>query len=165
MPRVARAPAIPPPPPLPALSLVLTGKVFVVKMRRVVTPRPVSVNNLGRFCLRPFKFSTLVNKMGFICLPSYPQTADLPHPPSTPEAVFPDGHLSKQGTIHARGLFPGRSPLPTGDRPRWDLFSQTVAPSNRGPSMLGAIFPDGHLSKQGTVHAGGRFSGQSACGA
>ena len=97
MPRAARAPAIPPPPPLPALSLVLTGKVFVVsvkrgdyvqnraflivvsvKMGRVVTPRPVSVNILGRFCLRPFKFFTLVNKMGLFCLPSYPQTADLP---------------------------------------------------------------------------------------
>ena len=143
-----------------------------------MTPRPVSVNILGRFCLRPFKFSTLVNKMGFICLPSYPQTADLPgsgasmwtvpfqnRGPSTPEVFFPEGRPFQPGTVHAGGHFPGRSPFKTGDYPHQRLFSRKVAPSNRGPSTLGAIFPDGHLSKPGTVHAGGRFSGQSACGA
>jgi len=124
MPRAARAPAIPPPPPLPALSLVLTGKVFVVSVKkgRLLSPGPVSVNNIGLFCLRAFNFSTLVNKMGLFCLPSYPQTADLPgfgasmwtvpfqtRGPSTSEAIFPDGHLSNPGTIHIRGRFSGRS--------------------------------------------------------
>jgi len=63
-----------------------------------------------------------------------------------------DSHLSKQGTIHARGRFPGRSPFKTGDRPRWNLFSRTVAFSNWGPSTPEAISPDGQrLERGGTV--------------
>ena len=122
-----------------------------------MTPRPVSVNNLGRFCLRPFKFSTLVNKMGFICLPSYPQTADLPGF-GAPMWIVP--HL-KPPTIHARGRFPGRSPFKTGDHPRQRSFSRKVAPSNRGPSTLEPVFPAGRPFQPGTVHAGGHFPGWS----
>ena len=46
--------------------------------------------------------------------------------PSTLGPVFPDGHLSKLGTVHAGTCFPGRSPLPTGDRPRQRPFPRTV---------------------------------------
>ena len=85
--------------------------------------------------------------------------------PSTLESVFPEGHPLptgdlphwgpfsrtvtpfQPGTVHTRGLFPGRSP-----------------PSNRGPSTLEAIFPDGHPFQPGTVHAGGRFPGWSPSG-
>ena len=100
-------------------------------MGRVVTPRP-----------------PLVNKSGLFCLPSYPQTTDLPGL-RAPMWIVP--HL-KQPTIHARGRFPGRSPFKTGDRPHWDLFSRTVAFQNWGPSTPEAVFPDGQrLERGGTV--------------
>ena len=67
----------------------------------------------------------------------------------------------KPPTIHTGAYFPGRSPLPTRDRPHWDLFSRMVTFQNRGPSTLGPVFPDGHLSKLGTVHAGTCFPGRS----
>ena len=143
-----------------------------------MTPKPVSVNILGRFCLRPFKFSTLVNEMGLFCLPSYPQTADLPgsgaslwmvtfqtRGPSTLEGVFPDGHLSNPGTVHVRGRFSGWSPFKPEDRPRQRPFFRMVAFQTRGPSTSEAVFPDGQLSNPGTIHARGYFPGQSACGA
>ena len=85
--------------------------------------------------------------------------------PSTLGAIIPEGHPFQLGTVHTGTCFPGRSPLPTGDRPRWEPFSRTVAPSNRGPSTLGPVFPDGHLSKPGTVHSRGRFPGRSTFGA
>ena len=75
-------------------------------MGRVVTPRP-----------------PLVNKSGLFCLPSYPQTTDLPGL-RAPMWIVP--HL-KQPTIHARGRFPGRSPFKTGDRPHQRPFSRTVS--------------------------------------
>ena len=46
--------------------------------------------------------------------------------PSTPEAVFPEGHPFQPGTVHAGTCFPGRSPLPTGDRPHQRPFLRTV---------------------------------------
>ena len=57
------------PPALPELTLFtlnLTGKVSVVSVKkgRVVTPRPVSVQDLGRFCGLTFRFLTSVHKMG-----------------------------------------------------------------------------------------------------
>ena len=50
MPRVARAPAIPPPSPLPALSLVLTGKVSVVSVKkgRLRTKSGIFDSSLGK---------------------------------------------------------------------------------------------------------------------
>ena len=122
-----------------------------------MTPRPVSVNILGRFCFRPFKFSTLVNKMGFICLPSYPQTADLPGF-GAPMWIVP--HL-KPPTIHARGRFPGRSPFKTGEYPRQRPFSRTVTFQNRGPSTPEVFFPEGRPFQPGTVHAGTCFPRRS----
>ena len=82
--------------------------------------------------------------------------------PSTPEAVSPEGHPFQPGTVHTRGRFPGWSPLPTGDRPHWDLFSRTVAFQNRGPSTPEAVSPDSRLSKLATVHTGTCFPGQSS---
>ena len=118
MPRVARAPAIPPPPPLPALSLVLTGKeVYLVSVKkgRLLTPRPPTSGIWG---------------------------------------CYVDGPHLKQPTVHVRGRFPGRSLLPTGDRPRWDLFSRTVAFQNKGPSTLEAISPAGQRLERGGVVQG-----------
>ena len=46
--------------------------------------------------------------------------------PSTPEAVFPEGRLSKPGTVHAGTCFPGRSPFKTRDCPHQRPFSRTV---------------------------------------
>ena len=50
MPRVARALAIPPPSPLPALSLVLTGKVSVVSVKkgRLRTKSGIFDSSLGK---------------------------------------------------------------------------------------------------------------------
>ena len=84
-----------------------------------MTPRPVSVNNLGRFCLRPFKFSTLVNKMGLFCLPSY-------HPDHRPSGN--------------EGSYMDSPPLETTHYPRQRPFSRKVTPSNRGPSTPEAVF-------------------------
>ena len=85
----------------------------------------------------------------------------LNHRPSGIWGSYVDGHLSKLGTVHTSGRFPGRSPLPTGDHPRQRPFSRKVTPSNRGPSTLGPVFPDGHSFQPGTVHARGHFSGRS----
>jgi len=74
--------------------------------------------------------------------------------PSTLGPVFPDGHSFQPGTVHAGTCFPGRSLLPTGDRPRWDLFSRTVAFQNKGPSTLEAISPAGQRLERGGVVQG-----------
>ena len=50
----------------------------------------------------------------------------LNHRPSGIEGSYVDSPPLKPLTIHAGTCFPGRSPLPTGDRPRWDLFSRKV---------------------------------------
>ena len=46
--------------------------------------------------------------------------------PSTPEAVFPEGHPFQPGTVHAETCFPGRSPFKTRDCPHQRPFSRTV---------------------------------------
>ena len=70
--------------------------------------------------------------------------------PSMPEAVFPEGPAFFPGTFHARSHFPGRScdfpgfpcvfPL---DLPCQKPFTRKVLRFSRGPSMPGAIFPEG----------------------
>ena len=47
------------------------------------------------------------------------------------------------------------------DLPRWRPFSRKVLVFSVGPSMLGAIFPEGPALFRGTFHAGGRFPGRS----
>ena len=146
MPRVARAPAIPPPPPLPVLSLVLTGQVYLVSVKKGETTNT----------------QTSVGKQNGLVLFT---EIFLNYRPSGIWGSYVDSPHLKPPTIHARGRFPGRSPLPTGDRPHQRPFSRMVTPSNRGPSTPEAFFPDGHPFQPGTVHARGRFPGWSTFGA
>ena len=88
-----------------------------------------------------------------------------PTPPSTkpsgPGAVFPEGTCHSGGTFHARGCFPGRSVPFRGDLPCQRLFSRKVGAFSGGPSMPGAIFPEGPAFFRGTFHARARFPGRS----
>jgi len=61
-------------------------------------------------------------------------------------------------------VFPGRSPFKTRDHPRWKPFPRMVTFQNPGPSTKGAYFPDGRLSKPGTIHTKGLFPGRSTIG-
>ena len=83
-----------------------------------------------------------------------------PTPPSTkpsgPGAVFPEGTCHSGGTFHARGCFPGRSVPFRGDLPCQRLFSRKVGAFSGGPSMPGAIFPEGPAFFRGS------FPGRSA---
>ena len=63
--------------------------------------------------------------------------------PSMPVPVFPEGPVLSRGTFHARSHFPGRSCVFPGDLPCQRPFSWKVLPFSGGPSMLGAIFPEG----------------------
>ena len=81
--------------------------------------------------------------------------------PSMPEPVFLEGSGVFSGTFHARGHFPGRSCAFPGDLPCWRPFSRKVLPFSGGPSMPGAIFPEGSGVFSGTFHARGHFSGRS----
>ena len=58
-------------------------------------------------------------------------------------AVFPEGPAFFRGTFHARGHFPGRSCAFPGDLPCQRPFSRKVLRFPGGPSMPGAIFPEG----------------------
>ena len=81
--------------------------------------------------------------------------------PSMPAPVFPEGPALFRGTFHARSHFPGRSCDFPGDLPRQRPFSWKVLPFSGGPSMLGAIFPEGLALFRGTFHARGHFPGRS----
>ena len=81
--------------------------------------------------------------------------------PSTPRAFFPEGPAFFRGTFHAGGRFPGRSFAFPGNLPCQRPFSWKVGAFSGGPSMLGAIFPEGPSLFRGTFHAGGRFPGRS----
>jgi len=89
------------------------------------------------------------------------------HPTLLPSNLIQKDGFSKNAyalqpmTIHVWGPLPGQSPYENPDYPHQRLFSRTIAFLNQGPSMLEAVFPDGHLSKPGTIHAGGRFPGRS----
>ena len=63
--------------------------------------------------------------------------------PSMPEAVFPEGPALFRGTFHASARFPGRSCVFPGDLPCQKPFSRKVLRFSGGPSMPGAIFPEG----------------------
>ena len=70
--------------------------------------------------------------------------------------------------IHQNGLYGGRtaffvprSPFKCGALPRWGLFSRKVLRFSGGPSMPGAIFPEGPAFFPGTFHARARFPGRS----
>ena len=81
--------------------------------------------------------------------------------PSMPAPVFPEGPAFFRGTFHARSHFPGRSCVFQGDLPCQSPFSWKVLPFSGGPSMLGAIFPEGPAFFRGTFHARGHFPGRS----
>ena len=81
--------------------------------------------------------------------------------PSTLGAIFPEGPALFRGTFHARGRFPGRSCAFPGDLPCQSPFSRKVLRFSGGPSMPGAIFPEGPALFRGTFHARGRFPGRS----
>ena len=63
--------------------------------------------------------------------------------PSMAEPIFLEGPAFFRGTFHARGRFPGRSCLFPGDLPCQSPFSRKVLRFSGGPSMPGAIFPEG----------------------
>ena len=81
--------------------------------------------------------------------------------PSMPVPVFPEGPAFFRGTFHASARFPGRSCVFPGDLPCQRPFSRKVLRFSGGPSMPGAIFPEGLALFRGTFHAGGRFPGRS----
>ena len=95
-----------------------------------------------------------------------------------PGAIFPEGPAFFRGTFHARGHFPGRFCNFPGDLPCQCPFSRKVLQFSGGPSMPGAIFPEGPAFFggpsmleavfpegpaffRGTFHARGHFSGRS----
>ena len=153
------AAASPAPPELTLFTLNLTGKVSLVSVKkgRLRTKSGIFDSSLGQKGETTIT-QTYVGKQNGLVLfteiflnlqPSgiwgsyvdsppletthYPRqrpfsrtVAFLNRGPSTLEAIFPDGHLSKPGTIHTRGRFPGRSPFKTGDRPHQRPFSRTV---------------------------------------
>ena len=63
--------------------------------------------------------------------------------PSMPGAVFLEGPAFFRGTFHASARFSGRSCAFPGDLPCQEPFSRKVLRFSGGPSMLGAIFPEG----------------------
>ena len=81
--------------------------------------------------------------------------------PSMPEPVFLEGPAFFRGTFHARSHFPGRSCVFPGDLPCQSPFSWKVLRFSGGPSMPGAIFPEGPAFFRGTFHARGHFPGRS----
>ena len=88
--------------------------------------KPPTIHAKGRFPGRsPFKTRDRPYQRPFSRMVTF-QTRG----PSTPEAVFPEGHPYQPGTVHAGTCFPGRSPLLTGDRPHQRAFSRTVAFQN-----------------------------------
>ena len=83
--------------------------------------------------------------------------------PSMPGAIFLEGPALFRGTFHARGHFPGRSCVFPGDLPCQGPFSRKVLRFSGGPSMPGAIFPEGPVFFRGTFHARGHFPGRFWC--
>ena len=141
MPRVARAPAIPPPPPLPALSLVLTGQVYLVSVKkgRLLTKSAIFDSSLGKkgettntqtsvgkhfgpVMFTGLRFFYVGKQKGLVLFTEI----FLNYRPSGIWGSYVDSPHLKPPTIHARGRFPGRSLLPTGDRPRQRPFSRLV---------------------------------------
>ena len=150
MPRVARAPAIPPPPPLPALSLVLTGQVYLVSVKkgRLLTKSAIFDSSLGKKGETTNTQTSVGKQNGLVLFTEI----ILNHRPSGTWGSYVDNPPLKPSTIHAGTCFPGRSPLPTGDRPHQRPFSRMVTPSNRGPSTPEAVFPAGQrLERDGVV--------------
>ena len=84
--------------------------------------------------------------------------------PSMPGAIFPEGPALFRGTFHASARFPGRSCVFQGDLPCQRLILWKVGAFSWGPSMPGAVFPEGPAFFRGTFHARGRFPGRSANG-
>ena len=75
--------------------------------------------------------------------------------------LFQDSHDTCPRTFHARSHFPGRSCVFPGDLPCQSPFSWKVLRFSGGPSMPGAIFPEGPAFFRGTFHARGHFPGRS----
>ena len=84
--------------------------------------------------------------------------------PSGKGVVFPEGPALFRGTFHASARFPGRSCVFQGDLPCQGPFSRKVLCFSGGPSMLGAIFPEGGCRFGWTFRDRGGFSGRSANG-
>ena len=76
--------------------------------------------------------------------PPFFGTRTTPAPgPSMLGAIFPEGPALFLGTFHARARFPGRSCAFQGDLPCWRPFLRKVLRFSGGPSMPGAVFPEG----------------------
>ncbi len=75
--------------------------------------------------------------------------------------LFQDSHDTCPRTFHARGRFPGRSCAFPGDLPCQGPFSRKVLRFSGGPSMPGAVFPEGPALFRGTFHARSHFPGRS----
>ena len=63
--------------------------------------------------------------------------------------------------IHQNGTFGGRLPPHLGNLPGKGSFFRKVLRFSGGPSMPGAVFPEGPALFRGTFHARGHFPGRS----
>ena len=79
--------------------------------------------------------------------------------PSMPGASFLEGSGVFSGTFHARSHFPGRSCVFQGDLPCQGPFSRKVLRFSGGPSMPGAVFPEGPRTGWRTGPRTGRRKG------
>ena len=88
-----------------------------------------------------------------------------PTPPSTKPsgfgAYFLEGRCHCRGTFRVWGFFSGRSVPLQVDLPCQRLFSRKVSAIPGGPSMPGAVFPEGRCHCRWTFHARGCFPGRS----
>ena len=140
------AAAPPAPPELTLFTLNLTGKVSLVSVKkgRLRTKSAIFDSSLGQKGETTNTQTSVGKQYGLVLFTEI----FLNHRPS---GIW--------------GSYMDSPPLETTDYPRWDLFSRKVTPSNRGPSTLGAVFPDGRPFQLGTVHAGTCFPGRSTLGA
>ena len=154
------AAAPPAPTELTLFTLNLTGKVSLVSVKkgRLRTKSAIFDSSLGQKGETTNTQTSVGKQNGLVLFTEI----FLNHRPSRIEGSDVDSPPLKPPTIHTGAYFPGRSPLPIGDLPHCGLFSRTVAPSNWGLFTPEAVFPDGRLSKPGTVHTRGRFSGRSS---
>ena len=149
-------------PRLPSRHKALASQAPPSRGWHVASCRPASATLQSHPRKRHFPWMASSNYQLSSEKPPFFGTYTTPAPgPSMPEAIFPEGLAFFRGTFHAEGHFPGRSCLFPGDLPRWRPFSWKVLPFSGGPSMLGAIFPEGPALFRGTFHARGHFPGRS----
>ena len=162
MPRVARAPAIPPLPPA-----IFAPPPWFSSLRPCHPPkRPIwwtncpfvsAIHQNGSFGGWPPAPSTNRPGLGLVSR----KVDAFSGGPSMPEACFPEGRCLFRGTFHARGLFPGRSAPFQGDLPCQRPVSRKVGAFSGGPSMPEACFPEGPDIILGDQPRRDRFFGRS----